>query len=356
MAGMTTHERFNRMFNHKEADRMAIWDFPWPGTIARWHREGMPDNVSFEDYFDTDRISRISVNNSPRFPEHILEDNDKFITKMTCWGCKERNFKHEDSTPDFMDYTIINKSIWLSAKEHMTPADDRIPWDTLKANYSKWRKAGHWILADCEFGFNHFLSNVVGTERLLIAMVEEHEWVSDMLSHSLELDIALLDRVWDSGYTFDMFNIREDMGYSYSQFFSVQMYREIIKPIHQRAVDWAHSKGAKVRLHSCGNINPFLPEIVDVGFDALHPLEVKANMKPDEIKLKYGNRLTLHGGFNAMLWKDYDAIAIEMNRLIPILKQNGGYIFGSDHSIPNDVSFENMVRIMDLAKELGRYE
>jgi uroporphyrinogen decarboxylase len=152
-----------------------------------------------------------------------------------------------------------------------------------------------------------------------------------------------------------MFNIREDMGYSYSQFFSVQTYRDIIKPVHQKAVDWAHGKGAKVRLHSCGNINPLLPEIVDVGFDALHPMEVKAGMKPDEIKQKYGDALVLHGGFNAMLWKDREAIEAEMRRLLPILKQGGGYIFASDHSIPNDVSFANIQAIMKLARELGSY-
>ena len=355
MDKMTSHERFARMFGHKEADRVAMWDFPWPGTLARWRREGMPKNISYDDYFDVDKVSRIVVDNSPRFPQSVIEETDAFITKMTSWGCKERNFKHEDSTPDFMDYTITEKDIWLEAKQRMTPSDDRIPWDYLKANYAGWRKDGHWILADCEFGFNHFLSYVVGTERLLIAMMEDPEWVADMFVHSLNVNTALLDRVWDAGYTFDMFNIREDMGYSYSQFFSVNTYREIVKPAHQKAVNWAHSKGAKVRLHSCGNIIPFLPEIAEVGFDALHPMEVKAGMKPDEVKAKYGDKLTLHGGFNAMLWKDYGAIEAEMRRLLPILKQNGGYIFGSDHSIPNDVSFENIQKIIRLAKELGRY-
>ncbi len=356
MSKMTSHERFARMFAHKEADRVAMWDFPWAGTMARWHREGMPEGVSYEDYFDVDKVSRIVVDNSPRLPQSIVEETDEFITKMTSWGCKERNFKHEDSTPDFMAYTITEKDIWLDVKQRMTPTDDRIPWEHLKASYAGWRKAGHWILADCEFGFNHFLSYVVGTERLLIAMMEDPEWVQDMFLHSLDVNTALLDRAWDAGYTFDMFNIREDMGYSYSQFFSVNTYREILKPVHQRAVDWAHAKGAKVRLHSCGNINPFLPEIAEVGFDALHPMEVKAGMKPDEVKAKYGDRLVLHGGFNAMLWKDWDAIEAQMRRLLPVLKEGGGYIFASDHSIPNDVSFENIQKIIRLAKELGSYE
>ena len=39
---MTSHERFSRMFAHREADRIPIIDSPWGDTIARWHREGMP--------------------------------------------------------------------------------------------------------------------------------------------------------------------------------------------------------------------------------------------------------------------------------------------------------------------------
>ena len=35
---MTSYER---MYEHREADRIPISDEPWQGTIRRWHREGM---------------------------------------------------------------------------------------------------------------------------------------------------------------------------------------------------------------------------------------------------------------------------------------------------------------------------
>jgi uroporphyrinogen decarboxylase len=85
MVKMTSHERFKRMFEHKEADRVAMWDFPWPGTLRRWHREGMPENTSCEDYFDVDKVSRVVVDNSPLYPEYIVEENDNFKTVMTKW-------------------------------------------------------------------------------------------------------------------------------------------------------------------------------------------------------------------------------------------------------------------------------
>ena len=79
-------------------------------------------------------------------------------------------------------------------------------------------------------------------------------------------------------------------------------------------------------------------------------------MDPYIIKKDYGDKLVLHGGLNAVLWDDIDAVEAEMRRLIPALKENGGYIFSSDHSIPNTVSLASMQRIADLAKKLGCYD
>jgi len=65
--------------------------------------------------------------------------------------------------------------------------------------------------------------------------------------------------------------------------------------------------------------------------------------------------LVLYGGINAVLWDKPDMIKEEMSRLIPIMKQNSGYIFGSDHSIPNSVSLEDFRQIVAYAKKLGAY-
>jgi uroporphyrinogen decarboxylase len=41
---------------------------------------------------------------------------------------------------------------------------------------------------------------------------------------------------------------------------------------------------------------------------------------------------------------------------VPTLKQNGGYILSSDHSVPDSVSLKDFRRIIERAKELGSYE
>jgi uroporphyrinogen decarboxylase len=176
-----------------------------------------------------------------------------------------------------------------------------------------------------------------------------------MFNHLLDLGLALLDRVWDAGYRFDCLSWPDDMGYKGTPFFSLQMYRDLLKPVQKRAVDWAHAKGISAWLHSCGDIRPLVPELVEIGVDRLNPLEVKAGMDPAAIKREYGDRLVLHGGMNVLLWDRPELLHAEIDRLLPVLKENGGYIFASDHSIPSSMGLEEWRRIVDHAKQAGRY-
>ncbi len=355
MQEMTSHERFKRMYEHRDADRVPIIDSPWSATIERWHREGMPEDVSYIDFFGLDKVATISTDNSPRYEIKTIEETDDYKITTTSWGVTYKNWKHAASTPEYLDFTITTPDRWLEAKQRMTPTPDRIPWDYLKANYARWKNEGYWIQAALWFGFDITHSHAVGTERLLMAMVTDPDWCVDMFNTELDVDLALLDMIWDAGYEFDVITWPDDMGYKYHQFFSLDMYRSLLKPVHKRAIDWAHSKGIRAHLHSCGDIMPFVPELVEIGLDALNPLEVKAGMDSKALKQQYSGKLVLHGGINAVLWDDFDAIADEMRRIIPVLKENGGYIFSSDHSVPSSVSLENFRRIVELAKELGKY-
>ena len=86
MKEMTSRERFLRMFDHREADRIPIIDSPWGATIERWQREGMPKEVSYVDYFGLDHVAGISVDNSPRYEERVIEETEEYKITTTRWG------------------------------------------------------------------------------------------------------------------------------------------------------------------------------------------------------------------------------------------------------------------------------
>lgn len=356
MIQLTERERILRTFRRQEVDRIPLVDKAWAGTVRRWHQEGMPENVSWEDYFGFDRVFRINPDNSPRFEQKIIETTDRYQIETTKWGTTHKVFHDLDSTPEKLNYYYDSSDKWEEAKAAMmTYHEDRIPWKHLEENYPKWKAEGRFLQLIVWFGFDVAHSHMIGTENFLIGMYEEPEWVTDVFDTYLNTSLDLCQRILDAGYEFDGIFWYDDMGYKGSPFFSPTLYRELLKPYHKKAVDWAHERGMVTELHSCGFIEPLLPDIIETGVDMLNPLEVKAGMDPFKLKSLYGDKLAFHGGINAQLWDDIELVKAEMERIIPAIKEGGGYIFASDHSIPNSVSLQNMTEIAKLAHQLGKY-
>jgi uroporphyrinogen decarboxylase len=161
--------------------------------------------------------------------------------------------------------------------------------------------------------------------------------------------------LWDEGFRFDGIFWYDDMGYKNNTFFSNSLYEELLMPAHRRAIDWAHNHGIKARLHSCGNIMPRVPQLVGIGLDGLNPIEIKAGMDIFKLKRDFGDRLVLHGGANAQIMDDAEQILPYIESVLPAVKQNGGYIFSSDHSIPNTVSLETFRQVVGAVKRHGAY-
>lgn len=356
MVKLTERERILRAYRHQEADRIPMLDTAWKGTVKRWEKEGLPQGVSWEDHFGFDKVTRVSTDNSPRFERRIIEKTDRYTIETTKWGVTQKVFNELDSTPECLDYYYDSSDRWEEAKAAMlTDYENRIPWKHLEENYPKWKAEGRFIQLVAWFGFDVAHSHMIGTENFLIGILDEPEWAKDVFETYLTTSLNLCQKILDAGYEFDGILWYDDMGYKGSPFFSPATYRELLMPYHKRAVDFAHERGMVAELHSCGYIEPLLPDVVSTGIDMLNPLEVKAGMDPFALKQKYGDKLAFHGGINAQLWDNPEKVMAEMERIIPAMKEGGGYVFASDHSIPNSVSFETMTQISKLAHKLGKY-
>ena len=230
MKELTTHERMELIFRHEEPDRIPFWDSPWNGTMSRWRREGLPAWANADNYFDCfglDKIARFMPDNSPGFEEKELSRTEHERIYTTRWGATQKELIGEDTTPEFLKFTITDPDSWQKAKERMVPTKDRIDWAYLKQNYQKWVDEGYWKVANLWFGFDVTHSWMCGTENILIALLEEPEWCVDMFNTLLDLHIALYEMILNEGYRFDSVWWWDDMGYKNNQFFSLSTYRDV---------------------------------------------------------------------------------------------------------------------------------
>lgn len=354
LTAMNSYERIKRTFERKETDRIPIYDVPWAGTLRRWRKEGMPEDADWRDYLGADRVETIDISISPRYEFKILEQNERYRIVTTPWGVTMKQFNEEDSTPEFLDFKVNTPEAWEEAKSRMTVSRDRINWEKLEKCYPEWRKNGSWIQAGFWFGFDVTHSWMAGTETVLCAMLEEPEWVEDMFKTYLDMCIAHFEMIWDAGYRFDAIRWPDDMGYKGTAFFSNDTYKSLLQPYHKKAVAWAHERGIYACLHSCGDIMKLLPDIADTGIDSLNPIEVKAGMDREKLKKEYGDKLVLHGGVNAALWSDKEKMLAETETALGILAKDGGYIFSSDHSIPNNASLDTVRAVFDKVRSYGK--
>lgn len=356
MATLTSRERIGRAIRREPIDRVPILDNYWHTTIRRWRTEGLGEGVEVADALDIDHIVNLSVDTSPQLPTETLEETDEYVICRTHWGSKIKTLKVVNATSEVIEPGMADITDWPKLKKRIAPDPSRFPFDRLEANYVTWREKGWWINAMPWFGFDISHARFTGTENMLVAMLTDPEIVKDMFTHQLDVSLAMLDMAWERGYEFDGIRWPDDMGYKGKQFFSMDIYRGLLKPLHARAIEWAHAKGIPAELHSCGDIRPFIPEFVEIGLDVLNPLEVKAGVDPLAVKAEFGDRLTLHGGINAALWTQPEAVHAEIDRLVPTLKQGGGYIFSSDHSVPDAVPYDTFRTIVEHAKHAGSYE
>ena len=285
----------------------------------------------------------------------MIEETESTIIQQDQWGLLSKNFKPVSSTPLHMGSWIKDSQTWQAAKARMAPSRERVNWAELDRNFKTARAKGAWINVAPWMGFDVVCTRMVDSQTVLMALAEDPGWVVDMFNTGCDLTLALCDMIWEAGYHFDELLWFDDMAYKMGLLISKKMWRNYLRPYQQRMVDWGHQHRIPVQLHCCGNVSSLIPELIELGIDALNPMEVKAGMDPVKIKAEYGKDLALRGGFDIQNWSDPARYEGDIHTKLPVMMKGGGYLFSSDHSIADSVSLENYRRIVELVKVTGRY-
>ena len=352
---MTSQERVKCALRHEEPDRVPIHDSPWGATIDRWKKEGLPDEIPVEEYFDYE-LALIGFDATPRFPVKTLEKTDKFIIQTTSTGAVDKNFRDYSSTPELIERPIKKKKDWPPIKERLYPDYTRVDWVSAFRTYQIAKSEGKFVACSGGWGYD-MLQGYIISDQLLMAMATDPDWVKDMILTLANLQVKMMEMMLEKGFEFDGAFFSNDLGYRNGLLFSPETYRKTHKEADEMVYSFCHEHNMPVILHSCGRVKEIIPDLIEVGLDCLQPLEVKAGMDVRELKEKHGDRLSFMGGIDvrAMADPDPNVIEEEIRSKFEIAKKGGGYIYHSDHSIPNNVSFEQYERVMELVKKYGKY-
>jgi uroporphyrinogen decarboxylase len=108
-------------------------------------------------------------------------------------------------------------------------------------------------------------------------------------------------------------------------------------------------------MHSCGDITPFIPDLLEIGLDMLEP--VQPCMDLDALKRNFGDRLSFWGGIDTQHLLPYgtpEEVRAESRRVIRTLGKGGRYMIAPSQEIMADVPLANIIALLQtIAEERG---
>jgi len=198
------------------------------------------------------------------------------------------------------------------------------------------------------------------------------EGMMDLLANE-EFAVAFLDRLTDTICTAQSFYLKEvgdlidihftadDLAGQSGPLISPALYRRLVKPRWARIIQTikAHTQ-AKIFYHSCGALDAFILDLIEIGVDVLNPVQVSAaGMDSARLKQKYGKNLSFWGGGcdtqQVLSRGTPDEVRQEVRRRIRDFAPGGGFVFNPVHNIQPLVPPANVATLFEAALEFGRY-
>ena len=200
----------------------------------------------------------------------------------------------------------------------------------------------HFEKANAARGIENFLADMAAdpafAKRLLTSIVDRNMVMLENILSVPEVDGILLGSDWGSQRGLLM---------------SPAVWDEMIRPGEQREYDLVHAYGKDVWVHSCGNVEPLIPSLIQMGLDVLNPVQPEA-MDLAHLKRTYGDRLTFWGGISTQDTLPFgtpEEVKREVRRVRALMSRGGGYILAPAQSIQDDVPLENLLALLEVARE-----
>jgi len=144
-----------------------------------------------------------------------------------------------------------------------------------------------------------------------------------------------------------------DFGTQRDLILSPELFRKFVLPSFKRLIQVGKRHNKKILLHSCGSIARIIPDLIDAGVDAIHPIQAQAaNMSAKDLA-QYKNDLAFVGGIDAQTFfvnATPEQIREEVLRVRDILGPNIVISPSHEEILPN-VPAANILAMARAARE-----
>lgn len=385
---MNSRERIFKALNHEEPDRVPydLAGITWTGitnTAYQNLRKYLGMETSEPEWSDViqqivipseDILNELRVDTRGVFPltSHNWDVYSKLVDRGEYWEYyDEWSFVHHFPKDGF----------WFSlVKSPMEEAD--FDQDNIVEDFS-WPDAGDPQrfrgLREKAIRFRN-QDKIVMTKGLCAGLFEMHQRVrgmeNAMIDHMLfsknsdklagklaDLKMEFWDKALDElGDVVDIVGEGDDYGTQESQLISPDQFRSNYKPHFKRLLKFIKEKapGVKIIFHSCGNVRPIIPDLIEMEVDILNPVHTNATgMEPHQLKIDFGDSIVFWGGGvdtqKVLPTGTTQEVIDDVKKNIEALAPGGGFVFNTVHNIQAEVPPENIMAMIETLRDYGGY-
>jgi uroporphyrinogen decarboxylase len=255
------------------------------------------------------------------------------------------------------DWPKVNSSLFVGLRDYARTLYENTEYALIGRSMGSIFQWAHFL-----FGLKNFMKRMLRDQDIIKAALE------GLLEYCTEFATLYLKEVGDMITTVQY---TSDLTDQQGPLINPILYRKIVKPIHAeffhrlkslpRGPNRTHpSDPIKINMHCCGAAHEFLPDLIDIGLDAINPVQINAaGMEPCGLKSKFGPKIVFWGGLcnsqKTLPFGTPKEIEREVQSNLACLKSNGGYVAASIHNICSDVPAENVIAMFDAAIKHRHY-
>lgn len=356
---LTSKERFWKSFRRQNVDRVVtdLWVYPYvdqedgknPSGITAQLMKTLGVN-SFHQLYDVLGIDLYRV-----FPTPSPE-------KVAPYGDTIRYFVYHPEHTRGTTYTASLERPLATAEK---PADvEKFPWpepdifdctSIFRAREKHPQRIlqiqpGTWSPIFCK------ICELIGMEQTLKNMILRPAVIEAMVDHLEHFYMESWKRILDeTAHVVEIVQFGDDYASQESLLFSMELWRRYFKKPVAKLVELVRSYGLLVNFHCCGAMRPFIPELLDMGVEMIHPIQPSAkDMDFVQLKQEYGDRVMFYGGIDVQHVLPFGSAAQvrrEVERVSKILGKGGGYVLASSHTLMEDVPVSNILAMYEEAQK-----
>jgi len=341
---MTSRERVLKTFCFTQPDRVAydlMEGCVWPELMEHFHeRHGLQDSIQILSHLDTDfRWAGMSYGGPEEEPpdEGLPEDWAKTYSD----ALYARPLAEAASVADIEAHHWPEPAWWQPADY----AAERTRWpDHALVYVPGWMPL---FCAACKaFGMEEALVKMALEPAVFEAFVRrQHEFYMDILSRGLAAAQGICDICW----------LGDDYASKDALLMGPELWRRHIKPLLAKHVQLAREHGMYVLFHSCGAVRAILPDLIDMGVNALLVFQTRAaGMDAKSIAAEFGGKMVFYGGIDCQQLLTFGTpadVKAAVRANFDAFEHCGGYIVANSHHGIANIQGENMEAMVEAARD-----